>query len=170
MTKLTKSLWELTFQPESSGSAKSGSLLMQEADVFPLSLNSCPRKCKWEPKSDVQAHLLRFASDYCFSKLNFQSPVRNILSRMQQRVWRQGVEEAVGARLAMKTLHFFPHPQFLSLTLHRGKVGRGALLPNHSPCSTAEAKKQTIWKAVFSLGLDKFIHWTVIPWVTVPSA
>lgn len=141
MTKLTNSVWEFTFQPESSGSTKFGSLLMQEADVFPLSLNSCPRKCKWKSESGVQAHLLPFTYDCCFSKLNFQSPVRNILSRMQQKVWRQGVERAVGARLTMKTLHFLLHPQFLSLTFHRGNVGRGALLPNHRPCSTAEAKK-----------------------------
>lgn len=69
----------------------------------------------------------------------------------------QGVEGAAGARLTMKTLHFLPHPQFLSLAL-RGKVGRGALLPNHSPCSTAETKNKLWLFLKASLGPERFNH------------
>lgn len=75
-----------------------------------------------------------FNSDYCLSKLNFQPPVRNTLSRMQQSVWSWGKTHSEDPPLLATPT--------VSLTLHWGNVGRGALLPNHRPCSTAEAKNK----------------------------
>lgn len=97
-------MWELAFQPGSSGTANLGPVLMQEADVLPLSLTLVLENVNETPNQVSMSICLVFSSDYCFSKLNFESLGGNVLSNTigsEWREWREqlGLEDPPGTML-----------------------------------------------------------------------
>lgn len=148
--KLTKSVWELAFQPGSSGTANLGPVLMQEADVLPLSLNSCPRKCKWDPKSGVYVHLLGFLLWLLLFQIKLWV-LRWKCSVKHHRVWVEGVEGAAGAwRPSWDHAPSFPSAGLLALTQHRTQEkGRQRDIPTKTqPLLSSRSEKQTTLEAV----------------------